>query len=125
MDYKTRKLVKPGDLNSRGTLFGGQVLKWIDEEAAIFAICQLDSPNIVTKAISEINFAKTAKQGDIVEIGMELVSIGNTSITMMCDVRNKNTKETIVKIDKIVFVLLDEDGKPRAHNIQQQNNRKL
>ena len=123
MDYKTRKLVKPGDLNSRGTLFGGQVLKWIDEEAAIFAICQLDSPNIVTKAISEINFAKTAKQGDIVEIGMELVSIGNTSITMMCDVRNKNTKETIVKIDKIVFVLLDEDGKPRAHNIQ--NNRKL
>jgi acyl-CoA hydrolase len=123
VDYKTRKLVKPGDLNSRGTLFGGQVLKWIDEEAAIFAICQLDSPNIVTKAISEINFAKTAKQGDIVEIGMELVSIGNTSITMMCDVRNKNTKETIVKIDKIVFVLLDEDGKPRAHNIQ--NNRKL
>jgi len=27
-------LIKPGDLNARGTLFGGQVLKWIDEEAA-------------------------------------------------------------------------------------------
>lgn len=120
MEYKTRKLVTPSDLNSTGTLFGGQVLKWIDEEAVIFAICQLDSPNVVTKAISEINFVKTAKQGDIVEIGMELVSIGRTSITMACDVRNKNTKETIVKIDKIVFVLLDDDGKPKAHNIKTQ-----
>ena len=46
MKYRTRKLVKPGDLNPRRTLFGGQVLKWIDEEAAIFAICQLGSPNI-------------------------------------------------------------------------------
>lgn len=120
MEYKTRKLVTPSDLNARGTLFGGQVLKWIDEESAIFAICQLDSPNVVTKAISEINFVKTAKQGDIVEIGMELVSIGNTSITMACNVRNKNTKETIVKIDKIVFVLLDEEGRPKAHNIKKQ-----
>ena len=34
-----------------------------------------------------------------------------------CDVRNKNTKESIIKIDKIVFVLLDEEGKPKAHNI--------
>jgi len=34
MKYRTRKLIKPSDLNARGTLFGGQVLKWIDEEAA-------------------------------------------------------------------------------------------
>ena len=35
MKYRTRKLIKPADLNSRGTLFGGSLLKWIDEEAAI------------------------------------------------------------------------------------------
>jgi acyl-CoA hydrolase len=115
MNYRTRKLIKPGDLNPRGTLFGGQVLKWIDEEAAIFAICQLGSPNIVTKAISEINFVKTAKLGDIIEFGMELVKFGTTSVTIACDVRNKNTKESIVKIDSIIFVLLDENGKPAPH----------
>ena len=117
MKYRTRKIVKPGDLNPRGTLFGGRVLEWIDEEAAIFAICQLKSPNIVTKAMSEVNFVRTAKQGDIVEFGMDLISIGNTSITIACDVRCKTTKETIIKIDKIVFVLLDEEGKPTPHNI--------
>lgn len=115
MKYRTRKLVKPGDLNSRRTLFGGQVLKWIDEEAAIFAICQLGSPNIVTKAMSEINFVSTAALGDIIEFGMDLVSVGTTSITIACDVRNKITKQSIIRIDKIVFVLLDENGKPKPH----------
>ena len=115
MKYRTRKLVKPGDLNPRRTLFGGQVLKWVDEEAAIFAICQLGSPNIVTKAMSEVNFVSTAVLGDIIEFGMDLVSVGTTSITIACDVRNKITKQSIIRIDKIVFVLLDENGKPKAH----------
>ena len=116
MNFRTRKLIKPGDLNARGTLFGGQVLKWIDEEAAIFAICQLGERNIVTKAMSEINFVSTAKTGDIAEIGCELISFGTTSITIACEVRNKDTKKTIIRIDKIVFVLLDEEGRPKAHN---------
>lgn len=115
MKYRTRKLIKPSDLNARGSLFGGQVLKWIDEEAAIFCICQLGSPHIVTKAMSEINFVQTAKQGDIVEIGCEVVKFGITSITVSCDVRNKNTKQSIIKIEEIVFVLLDENGKPKPH----------
>jgi acyl-CoA thioesterase YciA len=115
MKYRTRKLVKPSDLNPRRTLFGGQVLKWIDEEAAIFAICQLGSPNIVTKAMSEINFVSTAVLGDIIEFGMDMVKVGTSSITIACDVRNKITKQSIVRIDKIVFVLLDENGKPKPH----------
>jgi acyl-CoA hydrolase len=115
MKYRTRKLIKPGDLNPRGTLFGGRILEWIDEEAAIFAICQLNSPNIVTKAMSEINFVTTGKLGDVIEFGMELASVGTTSITIACDVRNKQTKQSIIRIDKIVFVLLDEEGKPKSH----------
>ena len=115
MNYRTRKLIKPSDLNARGTLFGGQVLKWIDEEAAIFSICQLGSSNIVTKAMSVIDFVQTAKTGDIVEIGCDVVKFGTTSITVCCDVRNKNTKQSIIRIDEIVFVLLDENGKPKPH----------
>jgi acyl-CoA hydrolase len=115
MNYRTRKLIKPGDLNARGTLFGGQLLKWIDEEAAIFAICQLGDKNIVTKLMSEIDFVRTANVGDIIEIGMEVVKFGTTSITLKCDVRNKNTKESIITIERIVFVLLDENGVPKPH----------
>ena len=117
MNYKTRKLIKYEDLNARGTLFGGQVLKWIDEEASIFTICQLGRRSIVTKAMSEVNFVSSAKLGDVVEIGCELVQFGTTSITIACEVRNKDTKQSIIRIDKIVFVSVEANGRPIPHGI--------
>jgi acyl-CoA hydrolase len=122
MRFFSRKLIKPEDLNAHGTLFGGTVLSWIDEESAIFVTCQLDKGNIVTKYMSEINFVSSAKLGDIIEIGMETVKFGTTSITVRCEVRNKFTKDTIIKIDKIIFVHLDKEGKPTPHGINQPQN---
>ena len=115
MNYHTRKWIKPEDLNANHTLFGGKLLQWIDEEAALYAIIQLENPRTVTKYISEINFVNSAKQGDIIEIGIEAVNFGRTSITLRCDVRNKMTHQTIITIDKIVFVSLDENGNPQPH----------
>ena len=115
MNFHTRKWVKPEDLNANGTLFGGSLLRWIDEEAAIYAIIQLESRRCVTKYISEINFVSSAKQGDIIELGMEATHFGRTSLTIACEVRNKLTHKTILKIDQMVFVSLDEQGVPAPH----------
>ena len=104
------------DLNSNGTLFGGRVLDWIDEEAYIYCNCQLENDRIVTRSMSGIEFTSSAIRGDIIEIGMETVKIGKTSITIRCNVRNKRTEETITSVDAIVFVNLGEDGKPSPHN---------
>ena len=90
-------------------------MQWIDEEAALYAIVQLETPRCVTKFISEINFVSSAKQGDIIEIGIEAVEFGNTSITLYCEVRNMMTRQTIITIEKIVFVGVDETGKPTRH----------
>jgi len=122
MRFFSRKLIKPTDLNAHGTLFGGSVLAWVDEEAAIYVICQLGKGNIVTKFMSEINFVSSAKLGDIIEIGMETVKFGRSSITVRCVVRQKFSKETIISIDKIVFVHMDKDGKPTPHNITEPAN---
>jgi acyl-CoA hydrolase len=65
--------------------------------------------------MSEIDFVSSAKQGDIIEIGMEVLAFGNSSITLKCSVRNKLTHKTIIEIDKIVMVSLDEIGKPLNH----------
>lgn len=115
MNYNTRKWIKPEDLNPNQTLFGGRLLQWIDEESALYAIIQLETPRCVTKFISEINFVSSARQGDIIEIGIEAVAFGSTSITLTCKVRNKMTHQTILNIDKIVFVGVDEEGKPTKH----------
>lgn len=121
MNFYSRKLIKPQDMNAHGTLFGGTVLSWIDEEAAIFVNCQLGRGNVVTKFMSEIDFVSSAKLGDIIEIGMETKNFGKSSITIRCVVRNKFTKETIIKIDDIVFVHLDAEGNPASHHITELN----
>ena len=115
MEYRSRRLVRQEHLNPRGTLFGGTCMQWIDEEAAIFVMCQLGTPNVVTKLISEINFISPAHLGDIVEFGMNVISFGKTSIVVESTVRIKGTNAVIVKIDKMVFVSVDEDGRPVTH----------
>jgi len=115
MRFHSRKWVKPEDLNANQTLFGGRVLAWIDEEAALYSIIQLENKKVVTKYMSEINFMSTAVQGDVVEIGIEVVKFGKSSLTLNCEVRNKMTRETIVTVDNIIMVNLDDTGKPAPH----------
>ena len=115
MNFHTRKWIKPEDLNPNGTLFGGRLLEWIDEEAALYAIIQLENPRTVTKYMSEIDFRASAKKGDIVEIGLEVTKFGTASLSLRCEVRNKMTREVIITIERIVMVGLDEDGNAKAH----------
>lgn len=116
MQFYSRKWVKPEDLNPRGSLFGGRLLSWIDEEAAIYALCQLGSDkHLVTKFMSEINFVSSARQGDIIEMGVDVIACGTTSVTMRAEIRNKITRNTIISIDRIVFVNLNEAGIPSPH----------
>ncbi len=115
MNFHTRKWVKPEDLNPNGTLFGGRLLEWIDEEAALYTIVQLENRSIVTKFISEINFISAPVQGDIIEMGIEPVNFGHTSLTLRCEVRNKLTRADILHIQRIVMVNLGPDGNPAPH----------
>ena len=101
----------PNDLNYANALFGGRALEWIDEEAAIYAICQLETNYLVTKHIGEISFESPAVQGDVVEFGLETKKVSRTSITVSCLVRNKATKKTICFADDIVFVQVDPKSK--------------
>lgn len=115
MRFHTRKWIKPEDLNPNGTLFGGRLLEWIDEECALYSIVQLENPKTVTKYMSEIDFRSSAVQGNIIEIGIEVEKFGTASLTLKCEVRNKMTRESIITVDKIVMVALDDFGKPKPH----------
>jgi acyl-CoA hydrolase len=115
MKFHTRKWVKPEDLNPNSTLFGGRLLAWIDEELALYSIIQLQNSKIVTKHMSEINFRSSARQGDVIEIGIDVVQFGKTSLILSCQVRNLMTREIIITIDTITMVSLDADGKPKPH----------
>ena len=115
MKFLTRKLVTPADLNPRGTLHGGQLLKWIDEEGGIHACLELDTGLIVTKFISEIDFKYPVLEGDVVEIGMQTLEIGKTSCTLSCEVRSLQAGRTVCSIDKMVYIRVNKYGLPKSH----------
>ncbi len=123
ISFRTRKWIKPEDLNANGTLFGGSLLRWIDEEAAIYVMIQLGNERVVIKYISEINFVSSAQQGDIVEMGLRATAFGRTSMTMRAEVRNLFTRQSILTIEKMVFVNLGPDGRPRAARLHRHHLR--
>lgn len=120
--FRTQKWVRPEDLNANGTLFGGSLLKWIDEEATIYAIVQMGNRRVVTKIMSEINFVASAQEGDIIEMGLTATEFGRSSLTMRAEVRNMITRNSILTIDRIVFVNLGDDGRPAPHGYSEVTN---
>ncbi|WP_430612970.1 acyl-CoA thioesterase [Flavobacterium sp. JP2137] len=115
--YRSRRWVKPEDLNANSTLFGGTLLSWISEEAASMAIINLENNKIVSKHMSEINFMSTAKQSDIIEIRLEVTHYGRSSITLKCQVFNTMTSELIITVETITMVNLNDQGQPTAHGV--------
>jgi len=117
MQYKSQRMVMYSHLNSAGILFGGKAMSWIDEEAIIFAADLLDTINLATLKISEIKFENPAKVGDILLLGTKLARIGNSTLVIECEIRNKTTNKIIVHVDEIVVVALDENQKSVSHKL--------
>jgi len=121
MQYKSQRIVMYEHLNSAGILFGGKAMSWIDEEAIIFAADLLETINIATLKISEIKFENPAKLGDILLLGTKLSRIGNSTIVIECEIRNKTTNKVIVHVEEVVIVALDENKRPIPHKLANKN----
>ena len=113
-----RKLVMYKDLNAQGSIFGGTLVSWMDEAAAIFSGETVGTRRIVTKKISELIFEVPAKLGDLLEIWCKPIKKGKTSLTTSVLVLRRmsqdESKEHVAEIccSEFVFVAIDENGRP-------------
>lgn len=115
MIYTNRYLVTQPDLNAHGTLHGGVLMKWVDEACGMQAR-MLTKGVCATRFIGEIEFVSTAKAGDILEVSFHIVRGGKTSITFKAEVINITSSNSLVALfDKVVFVAIDKDHKPRTY----------
>lgn len=104
----------PRDTNAWGTIFGGVMLGYIDlagaDEARRYA-----RRHYVTKIMREVNFVAPALVGDTVNFYTRIVRVGRTSITVRIEViaeRFKTGEEIKVTEAEIVYVAIDENGRP-------------
>jgi len=115
MELITTYICKKGDIGVHDNMFGGLLLGLIDDAAASYASQVCDTQRIVTLKIDELIFKKPVKVGSILKAYGEVVSFGNTSVTLYIEARKHNVytgEQDIVTQTKIVFVRIDEDGRP-------------
>jgi acyl-CoA thioesterase YciA len=110
-----RVVLMPKDTNAHGTIFGGVILSYIDQAAAVEAK-RHGASFIVTVAMREVVFHEPVYVGDLVSLYTGLVKIGRTSITVSVEVfaqRGEGTGRTVkVTEAEVTFVNLDENRKP-------------
>ncbi|MHC1604718.1 MAG: acyl-CoA thioesterase [Candidatus Methanofastidiosia archaeon] len=113
------RLVKASDLNHHGTLFAGQMAKWI-VEACFVETAKLNkrTDNLVCVKIHGLEFKKPIENGDIVDMEAEVVHEGKTSLTVLGRVYVSRHEKNHILETLVTFVTLGEDGKPAPHNIK-------
>lgn len=77
-------LICPAHINHYGRLFGGQLLKWIDELAGIVAIRHCGS-TVTTAAIDNLQFQAPAYTGDMIVLRGFVTYVGRTSMEVRVD----------------------------------------
>jgi acyl-CoA thioesterase YciA len=105
----------PKDTNAHGTIFGGVILSYIDQAAAVEAK-RHGATFVVTVAMREVVFHEPVYVGDLVSFYTELVKIGKTSITIGVEVFSQRgdtpARSVLVTRAEVTFVNLDENRRP-------------
>ena len=101
----------PGDLNPAGDVFGGWIMSMVDIAGAIPAIRRARS-KVATVEVDSFVFKQPVSVGDLVSFYAEIVSVGDSSITVDVEVfarRNPENPE-VVKVTEacLTFVAIDE-----------------
>lgn len=107
------KLVLPEHLNHYGYLFGGNLLKWVDELGWIAASLDYPGANFVTVAMDSVGFKQSVRQGTILRFDVKQKQAGTTSAQYTVTVSSEDieTGDTITVFStNITFVNLDAKG---------------
>ncbi|QQK77452.1 acyl-CoA thioesterase [Salicibibacter cibarius] len=107
-------LVSPSDTNHLQTIFGGNVLAYIDEAAAIAAM-RHSGEIVVTASVDSVDFHAAVKSGDLVNVEAWVASTGRTSMVVYVHVSVENPATGDMKTTTTSFVTMvaiDDQGKP-------------
>ena len=107
-------IVMPGQCNSLGSVFGGQVMAWIDVCAAVAAqrFCGRD---VVTASMDSLSFRGPIGLGEVAVIRAQVNWAGHTSIEVGCRVEAEDPKigeRRHTSTAYLTFVALDNARKP-------------
>ena len=108
------KLVLPEHLNHYGYLFGGNMLKWVDEISWIAASLDYPGCKFVTIAMDNVEFRQSVRQGSILRFVVEPCKRGRTSVQytakVFCEQIETGGGEALIFSTNVSFVCLNDAG---------------
>ncbi|MBI5094544.1 MAG: acyl-CoA thioesterase [Candidatus Hydrogenedentes bacterium] len=78
----TRHMVMEKDLNPFGNLYGGMMLSWLDEGAALYVMEKIGYANFVTVSLDNVNFKAPGHRGDAIVLYCRVLRTGRSSIVV-------------------------------------------
>ena len=110
---ETAHLIRPTHLNGANRLFGGTLIQWIDEVAAVVAKRHCGT-NVTTASVDNLTFLKGAYQNDLVIIKGKVTWVGKTSMEVCVDtfVESLSGERTRINNAHFIMIALDENDKP-------------
>jgi acyl-CoA hydrolase len=109
------QVVMPQSTNIHGTIFGGEVLSWIDICSGVSAQRHCRS-NVVTASFDEVHFVTPIKHGYVVILQSQVNAVFNSSMEIGTTVwaENPRTGERKIAVSALcTFVSLDDSGRPK------------
>ena len=106
-------LVCPAHINHYGRLFGGHLLKWIDELAGIVAIRHCGG-TVTTAAIDNLQFQAPAYTGDMIVLQGRVTYVGHSSMEIRVDTYREalDSSREIINRAYIDMVSINCKGQP-------------
>ena len=110
---ETAHLIRPNHLNGAGRLFGGVLMQWIDEVAAVVSKRHAGT-NVTTASVDNLTFLNGAYNNDLVIIQGKVTWVGTTSMEVCVDTYVEKLSGERVRINNAHFMMIaiDKNDKP-------------
>ena len=108
------RIMMPMDANVRGNVFGGSIMRYMDEIAAVVAFRHAQK-NVVTVSIDRMNFIAPVYIGNLLVLKASVNYVGKTSMEVGVRMEAEDLitgKVTHVGSCFLTYVALDDKGKP-------------
>ncbi len=111
-----RVMPMPSDANVHGDVFGGWIMAQVDIAGALPAMRRANG-RVATVAVNSFVFKNPVFVGDLLSFYVDIVKVGNTSVTVNVEVYAERRLEAeVVKVTEatLVYVATDSNRKPRV-----------
>ena len=105
--------VRPEHLNGEGRLFGGRLMEWIDELAALVGIRHAQR-DVITASVDNLKFIRGAYLKDLIVLIGRVTYVGRTSMEVRVDTYIESIDGIRKPINRayLTLVAIDGEGHP-------------